>query len=306
MDSAEFQFFLKEVLAVLVLYKTDINNSDTFKSLSYCLEKKSSKLDILIYDNSPLPMLNPKQLNEQYWHISYIHDETNPGVGKAYNTGYKIAKKMDKKWLLLLDQDTKFETDALIKYYQEVHRNPNSFLFAPILTSDTGELYSPCKYAFRRGFPLKNIVPGLHSSKNISLLNSGLFISMDIFGKVGGYNEKLKLDFSDFEFIDRYKQINTSFIIINTKCIHGFSAQQDSIEAALIRFGRYCESIEVLAKIHIDASILLFFAFFRACKLSFKFKNFRFFYIFYIQLINSYFQNLLLKLQKLPKSYGDS
>ncbi|OUL37710.1 hypothetical protein BV372_01805 [Nostoc sp. T09] len=300
MDFAEFQYFLKETLAVLVLYKTDINNSDSFKSLSCCLEKNSSTLDILIYDNSPLPMLNQKQMDYQNWHINYVYDETNPGVGKAYNVGYKIGRQMNKQWLLLLDQDTKFEPDALLKYYQTVKSNCNSFLFAPILTSDMGELYSPCKYAFRRGFPLKNIVPGLHNTKNISLLNSGLLISIDIFGKIGGYNEKLKLDFSDFEFIDRYKQINTSFIIINTKCIHGFSSQQDSIEAALSRFSRYCESIQVLTKIHVDAFILLFFAFVRACKLAVKFKDYKFFYIFFINLIQSYFKNLSFKINKLP------
>ncbi|MBW4561956.1 MAG: hypothetical protein KME32_12535 [Mojavia pulchra JT2-VF2] len=299
MDSAEFQYFLKKLLVVLVLYKTDLNHSDSFKSLSYCLEKNSSTLDILIYDNSPLPMLNPKEMDYQNWYINYIYDETNPGVGKAYNTGYKVGRQMDKQWLLLLDQDTKFEPDALLKYYQAVYSNRNSFLFAPILTSDIGELYSPCKYAFRRGFPLKNIVPGLHNTKNISLLNSGLLINMDIFEKVGGYNEDLKLDFSDFEFIDRYKQINNFFFLINTKCLHGFSSQQDSMEAALNRFGRYCESIQVLTKIHIDAFILLFFSLVRSCKLSVKFNNYRFIYIFYINLIKPYFQSIKLKIKHL-------
>ena len=40
--------------------------------------------------------------------IHYISDPTNPGVSKAYNVGFELARQLNKKWLLLLDQDTVF------------------------------------------------------------------------------------------------------------------------------------------------------------------------------------------------------
>jgi GT2 family glycosyltransferase len=285
MDSIEFQSFINKTIVILVLYKVNLNESDSFNSLSKSLQDKSYNLDIVIYDNSPLPMIDDKHDTYLNWNIHYIHDKANPGVGKAYNEGFKIGKRLNKEWLLLLDQDTKFKGDALIKYWQAVKSNPDTFLFAPLLISEYGDIYSPCRYLSRRGFPLKKKKFGLQSFENRSLLNSGLLINMDAFELAGGYNEDLKLDFSDFEFIDRYKTINQFFFIIDTECLHSFSSEEDNINKSFSRFNRYCESIKVLNKIYSDALILWFFAFARACKLSFRFKSTNFLITFYKKII---------------------
>jgi rhamnosyltransferase len=275
MDLISYHSFLEELLVVLVIYQIDLDNSDSFQSINKILPEKS-RVGLLVYDNSPTPLAQCDRNKYPNWQIYYISDRENSGVSKAYNEGYKLAKELNKKWLLLLDQDTKFAPDILEKYYNATQECSFPTIFAPLLVSNTGSFYSPCQYRFNRGFPLKKATTGLQNNNNISLLNSGLLISIELFQKIGGYNEKLKLDFSDFEFVDRYRKISSYFFIIDSKAIHGFSGDLDDCETAYKRFDRYCQSIKIMNQLDDRSLVLWYFALLRACKLSIKFKNFRF------------------------------
>ncbi len=281
MDSTNYQSFLSNILFILVIYKINLDDCDSFKSLMESCEDSSTKIDVFIYDNSPSSLVSKNQTQHHDCNIHYVHDKTNPGVSKAYNEGCKLAKELDKKWLLLLDQDTKFENNALIKYYQSVNDNIDINLFAPILiSSDSRTIYSPCRYLFNRGFSFKQIEVGKHTFKQKSVLNSGLLINTEIFGQVGGYNEKLKLDFSDFEFIDRYRKICNIFCVVNCTLTHELSSTEQDLEKLLNRFRIYCESSKIIAKVNFDTFILMCFVLLRACKLSIKFKNTEFLVLF--------------------------
>lgn len=49
---------MQEVLAILVLYNCRLNTSETFLSLDRALQYSSVKLDMLVYDNSPVAQYN--------------------------------------------------------------------------------------------------------------------------------------------------------------------------------------------------------------------------------------------------------
>jgi rhamnosyltransferase len=277
MDLSNYQSFLDRLLVVLVLYKSNLETSESFQSLDTCFKDNNASADIFIYDNSP-QQLDPI-LNHHKSKIHYVWDASNPGVSKAYNEGFHFGEQHGKKWLILLDQDTKFESDFLVKYYQAWLEHPEICLFAPILKLESGEIYSPCKYHFPKTFILKKIDVGVTNLKNLSLLNSGLLISTSIFQKVGKYDERLDLDFTDFEFMDRYRKIQNHFVIVNTLGIHGFSGFQDNLDASFTRFNRYCQSFLILCSIYpgyIEITKLLNVALLRAVKLSLKFNEFKF------------------------------
>ena len=274
MDLSSYQSFLDSLLIVLVLYKSDLETSESFQSIEVCLRTTSNSVDVFIYDNSPQQL--DFSLNQCNSKISYIWDSSNPGVSKAYNEGFAVAENDGKKWLLILDQDTEFDSDFLIKYYDACTSNPTISLFAPILKLNSGEIYSPCTYKFPRTAILKKIDIGITELKNLSLLNSGMLIGTNAFKEVGGYDERLKMDFTDFEFIDRYRKTNNLFFIVDTIAIHGFSGFQDGLDASLNRFSRYCESFIVMYSVctsFIDKLMLFTFALLRSIKLSFNFKN---------------------------------
>lgn len=280
MNLTELSTTIEGILFILVIYKKRLNESDSFTSLVDSLKNTHLNIDIFIYDNSPSAMILQEELSGGNWKIHYVHDETNPGVSKAYNEGFRLGKKMNKKWLLLLDQDTKLPKDAIIKYCRALQDNGEYSLVAPILVSTNGIIYSPCNYFFKRGFPMKSIEIGLVKARRKSLLNSGLLISMDIFEKVGGYNEKLKLDFSDFEFLDRYRKISDQFFIINTECIHELSSNEEDMRLSITNFTRYCKGLKIYIVADFDSFCLLCITLIRACKLSFRFRSIDFISVF--------------------------
>jgi len=280
MTFTELNSTVEGILFILVIYKRRLNESDSFISLINSLKNTHLNIDIFVYDNSPSAMILQEELSGGNWKIHYVHDDTNPGVSKAYNEGFKLGKKLNKKWLLLLDQDTKLPDDAMIKYCKAVQDNNEYSLFAPILVSTNGIIYSPCNYFFKRGFPMKSIEIGLVNARRKSLLNSGLLISRDIFEKVGGYNEKLKLDFSDFEFLDRYRKISDQFFIINTECIHELSSNEEDMHLSITNFTRYCKGLKIYIVADFDSFCLLCITLIRACKLSFRFRSIDFISVF--------------------------
>ena len=271
---------LNDTLAVLVLYETRLEHCESFLSLSKNLENSGSKMDIVVYDNSPEPVYET-ETGFDNWNIHYIHDRSNPGVSKAYNEGFKIGRKLDKKWLLLLDHDTTFPEDALVKYFDAMNSNKNSVLFAPILKVNN-KIYSPSKYYLKRGFRLKSIKAGLNTIRKKTLLNSGLCISLAAFEKIGGFNEKVKLYFSDFNFIDKYRRHYTGFIVLDTICEHKmFTIENKNAQSQLRRFIYFCEGARNSGDKWIDFCIYFSFAFLRAIKLSITFKTFGFIMVFF-------------------------
>ncbi len=284
MNSTNIKNSVDDILLIIVLYNISLVESPTFMSLTKSLANYPEKqVDLFVYDNSPVSIYQNEILNN--WKIHYIHDPSNPGVSKAYNEGFKLGKKLNKKWLMLLDQDTQFAVNSFSKYSEAIEHNPNLSLIAPILISENRDIYSPCLYRFKRGFPLKNIQLGLQEINNKSVLNSGLLIRVDMFEKVGGYNENLKLDFSDFDFLDRYRKLNSSFYIIDVECVHDLSSTEDDLNKALKRFNRYCISAKILAKVNFDTFILMGITLFRSYKLSIKFKNISFIWTFFKSLL---------------------
>jgi hypothetical protein len=264
-------------MAVLVLYKTRLEDSETFVSLSNSLKNSKLTMDVMVYDNSPTPMVTaPEGINDN-WTIHYIHDKTNPGVSKAYNEGLGIARKLNKKWLLLLDQDTSFPQNAVVEYGKAVRGNTGVWLFAPIIISNN-KIISPCRYFLNKGYSLRRVTPGVYNFHAKSLINSGMLIHVDAFERTGGYNEKIRLDFADYYFIDKYKAVYNKFAVINLRCFQNFSGMQRlTTSSALVRFAYYCEGARNKAVNKLDYFTLMLVTLLHSVKLSFTYKNLRFF-----------------------------
>lgn len=276
----------ENISIVIVLYNTKLENSITFKSLNDCLkEENSSKIDLIIYDNS-VDDQEIKHSDFPLWNITYVHDKSNPGVSKAYNEAAKIATASGKEWILLTDQDTEFPKNAISKYIESVNTYSDIKLFAPYLKS--GEInFSPSKYYFSRGFIWEKPLIGIHSFKNKTLLNSGIFVNLSAFNSIGGYNEKVQLYFSDFEFVNRFKQKHDLFCLIDLVCKHELSDVVKIDEsAAKKRFYYYCEGGYQSATSKLNFAQLFITIFLRSIKLSLKYKNFVFLKIFSKRYIN--------------------
>jgi rhamnosyltransferase len=238
--NTSFQQWLNDTLAVLVLYKTPVCESPTFISLSAALQAENALLDIYIYDNSPTR--DSKIGDHKNWKITYRHDPSNPGVSKAYNQGFERAKQLDKKWLLLLDQDTIFESGLLRAYFEGLTKFSSERCFVPVLTDRKG-IISPFKFRLGNGFRITSVLGGVHSLDKLQFINSGMMVHLVAFEKAQGFNEKLGLDFSDLAFIGRLKRFYAQFVVINSTGTHSLSSTvKKNWQEDLYRFMSYVQA----------------------------------------------------------------
>ena len=276
--------FISSLHIIIVVYNKKLDNCDSFQSLIKS-KKVDRDLNVFIYDNS-LKKQEIKKYNNLK--IEYLHDPINSGVSKAYNQGALSALHNNKKWILLLDQDTILPDDLLMKYQEACSKNPGIKLFCPILKLSNGKIFSPCRYLFKRGFHLSHIHSGLYPLNKMTPVNSGMLINLKAFMMVGGYNDKVKLDFADFQFLERFRKMYNEFFVVDAICIQDFSNNEISFKNQLIRFRFYCEGARNVEKDTIfDWFSYILFVLLRAINLSLKYKKFAFLNVY----INSFLKN---------------
>jgi GT2 family glycosyltransferase len=277
------------LVVILVLYKTKIAESKTFITLLKAIEYSKTNLEIIIYDNSPA-FNSVIEVDSSAVSIEYIADENNGGVSKAYNEGYKIAQKKNKQWLLLLDQDTDLPAETISQYFKGMEKYPNESLFVPLIRSNTNnKIVSPCIFKFMRGFFPEKVFFGKNNLIGHSVINCGICISVQAFAKANGYNEAIKLDFSDFDFIERFKKhVSKTFIVVELTFYHSLSTiHKQSISQDKIRFKHYLNGGRYLSSNLRDSFFIFINAFLRAIKLAFLHKNIFFIKELFISLSRS-------------------
>jgi len=274
--------FLNNLYVVIVIYNQEITSCVTLNSLYLSLKSNVdfSALDVLIYDNSAKAQnISGVKLNSHI-KLSYLHDSKNSGVSKAYNTAAKIASKLGKEWLLIFDHDTKLPSESIKCYSDAMNNNREYQIFSPILLHGD-KIISPCKYKGFRGYVHTQQLTGACKFSDFVPINSGLLINLNLFHNVGGYNEDLKLDFSDFYFIKKIKNFIDTFFVIDLRIQHDLSGfNLNDINNTTIRFISYCESAVILSKTIKDFIALFIIVLLRSLVLSYRMKSISFFFIF--------------------------
>ena len=263
----------EDILTVLVLYEVRLQDSVAFKSLQKALEYGNLTGHLFIYDNSAT---SQQVVEDEKWTIAYQHDPANGGVSRAYNQAFLYAKSHDLKWLLLVDQDTEFQKDFFSKYQDAVASYTDCQVFVPRLLDEKG-LISPFKPGWGSGKRVTNVANGKNILGEIHAVNSGLLVSVELFEAVGGYDERLRLDFSDFSFFKRLGQ-KTNFIgVVDARCQHELSSlKKTNLKAAVTRFDIYLQGAKVMWRDERQGFSYFARALLRAIKLSFQYRSVRF------------------------------
>lgn len=250
-----------KLLIVIVIYNKSI------KDLGYLDSLKSA--DILIYDNSINPQLVPSN-------IFYHHNQNNGGVSMAYNYAIELAKKLYKDYLIFLDQDTSFDQKILETYFKFADKFGKDYIYAPIVKN--GErIYSPFIEGKFKNYP-QNLntfnYKNVYSLDGKSLVNSGMMVSIDIINNIGTFNEKIKLDFSDIYFIEKYKKQYSEVIIMEVYLEHKLSGDEGkNKQKELMRFKYYCNGAKEFQITTSDIQRVNRLVFFRMLRLISKYKT---------------------------------
>lgn len=261
---------INNLLVIIVLYKTKLEDSLSFNSLVKSSDFKKNNISFYIYDNSPDEDQDVYFFNDI--DFFYEKDYENSGISKAYNKAAAYAKSKGKEWLLLLDQDSSIPADFIVKLEESVNEYSGQILFAPILKHNN-LILSPCHFKLMKGSAMKLVSPGIRSLKDKSIFNSGILVKLSSFLKVGGYNENVPLDFSDHSFIHRMRNITSEFVVMPIEIDHQLSSFSQNYDVILRRFIQYCQGVLNYHQFEEKSGLLLVWTFLRAFKLSLQFKN---------------------------------
>lgn len=223
--------FIKEICFVIVLYKRKPEESPAFAALKNIASLH--EISLFVYDNSP----QPAEITSPF--VIYHHDPSNSGVSKAYNDACRLAVRLQKKWLLLFDQDTCFDDEFLQHLFSSTQQHSNSIAFVPVLRDRMG-IVSPFRWSFGRGKRIKKCNEKMALKTN-RFANSGLLVSTESFKLVGGYPESIPLDFSDVAFAEKLRQHTDHFIVLKCTLKHYFSGSETlTLANTSERFHYFC------------------------------------------------------------------
>lgn len=276
---------MTNILCVIVLYKQVLYNTNSYNE---CIKyiKNNKNIGVYVYDNSPNSMHTFEEMQQNG--IYYIHDYNNSGISKAYNKAAQYAKEKGYNWLLLLDQDTHFPNKEYIPTIQEhIIAHSNIQLFAPIVKTTNQKQISPF-YSFHHHPYIKETIGNReYFIKKIGLINSGLVINVDAFSLVGGYNENIFLDLSDFYFIDSFKKHYKKFYLLDYTLTQEFSGEEKNIEKLKKRFSTFCKCAKAYSKTSTINKIDFFLITLKkTCGFIIRYKDISFgkiFWLFYIK-----------------------
>lgn len=172
------------IAAVVVLYNPDKNIVENINSYIDCVEK------IYVIDNSNFSNASLFQALPFAHKLEYVFNKGNLGIAKALNIGCELAIQQDMKWVLTMDQDSKF-------------LNLNATIISQIykMKDDKIALYYP-------NYLIEGIIYDKYIKENnapIVVMTSGNFINLSIYKSIAGYEDKLFIDYVDIDYCLKIK-----------------------------------------------------------------------------------------------------
>ena len=223
---------LCDLFPVIVLFRCQLQDAESYTSFLARLPFKS----FMIYDNSPADY----DFDEGQLPVNavYRRNTDNGGVSVAYNCAATYALERGFKYLVLLDQDTHFPSNAIDNY---LALDGEVTLAAPRLVMRNGQPFSPVT---ANTFNLKGraLAPGDYLLECFSPVNCGMCIALAAFFEAGGYNPRVALDYADFEFSRRMSAVYPKFRVLDLELLQDFSNEEQRLEPLAARFRLYLSS----------------------------------------------------------------
>lgn len=224
------------IVCAVVIYRSALTDCNVYKTF---ISKNLDTIDcLMVFDNSPESLFESISLAKGIYKYHWRKD--NPGVSANYNKAAEYAAANGYEWILLLDQDTSFPEDALSTYKDGINKYTDESVFIPMHKIKNGKYISPVN-SFKR--TARNITSGIYQLKKYDIINSGMLIRVAEFISSGGYKEDVKLDFSDFQFIERLRKKVNSVVVLSINCIQDFSYYEQDKSKLIDRFRIYCENV---------------------------------------------------------------
>jgi rhamnosyltransferase len=229
-------YIKQKIVATVIFYNPDDDTYDNIKSYV-------DEVDLLIIvDNSTEhnhTLLD--KIKHDFNNILYINNNANLGIATALNIACEKAIELNYRWILTMDQDSKFINfksyiQCLSKFYD---RNDISIIGAgdvslPNFIKDLSKYLSQEKLQTIAEQYLEELaykLEGCEESNNEKfIITSGNFLNLSLFHKVGRFNDELFIDEVDHEYCAKSLQLHYKIIKLkNIKFIHSLGYQANGV-----------------------------------------------------------------------------
>ncbi|EOI04932.1 hypothetical protein UAY_00704 [Enterococcus moraviensis ATCC BAA-383] len=204
------------LVITIVLYQTKFSKTPSYEYLKKIINEQRP-VYLFIYDNSQ------KAQEDELFHkenVYYVHDETNPGLARAYNAGAQYLAEVQGELMLLLDQDTLVE-EAYLEMLCSLKLAEDIGAYVPIVHSH-GRQISPLfsdKYVGRQS-ELPKV--GTYSERIMSI-NSGTVLPKTTLTSIGSFNLDFPLDFLDHWLFWEIHRLNKKISVVDYQLEHDLS-----------------------------------------------------------------------------------
>ncbi|MFZ4725598.1 MAG: hypothetical protein ACOYMD_09135 [Paludibacter sp.] len=231
---------------VIVLYRCTLTESVAFQTLTKNLEKISIDYELIIYNNDAETSI---QEVENYL---IVNANANNMLFGAYNFALNRAIENNKKWLLLLDQDT----IVTIKYLTEVkcfleNNSLNTKYIAAVPVLKKNDLHlSPIIFSpvFGPYLSYKPVDNNSDKRRCISAYNSASLLNVSFMKSIGGFSSKYPLDMQDHWYFYEFYKSKKHIYIMNCILEQDLSLLDMENSMSVNRYKIYLQSQRKFAK----------------------------------------------------------
>ncbi|MEG3132624.1 glycosyltransferase [Rouxiella sp. T17] len=138
------------------------------------------------------------ELDQQTGKVVYIANRDNLGIATALNKGCQRALEKGYQWILTMDQDSSFNSQAMTTFIAEFEskrlEDPSIAVFTPLTNEEQAPGYS------------------------LRVITSGNLLSLDAYKKIGGFDDELFIDEVDHDLC--YKVTQNGYKIFSFANVH--------------------------------------------------------------------------------------
>lgn len=239
---------MKEIFAVVVvLYKTDLDESSSVHSLKAVASHANIKLTV--WDNSPSPQsaVQLEAFANSFPDSEYVHTPANISLAKIYNE--VVGGRKDCQFLVILDQDSTFSYELFEQARKAAAHNLDIDLFLPFVEVD-GRIYSPGHHNYIKGAYLTSLIKGRIAAKGVVAVASGTIIRMTyLLTHNPPFDERLKLYGVDTDFMLQYGERKQFVYVLNYNLTHQLSVvSNEPLASKVWRFNDMKHAVKIISR----------------------------------------------------------
>jgi hypothetical protein len=228
-------------LITIIVYNKKLNESSTISSLSKLNLDIKGHSRVIVWDNSQERIeSNSKEnlsllldgIDSKY----LFNNGKNVPLSIIYNHSIKLLNNYE--YLVILDDDSEFNSEMFEKANQAITINPSIDLFLPIVMFNN-TIVSPAYMWYFKGHFLKHVNNGIMKCKHITAINSGMIIKGDYLkNRFKGYDERITLYGTDNDFMSQYDDTHDHLYVIDYKMRHtlDFYSKEETFEKKSRRY----------------------------------------------------------------------